>query len=427
MTNKEMESTLFDAIQLLMRVYQAVSERAEPFRLLSFPKPEPEDGVLLFSGWNEAQKNSPSATEEEFLSREQGFVEFTEQEILQMTKPLRQLIIVNKKRCHMRRKPCGTGYTYEIRFRAHGFNLSASGKTKELAKANMLEKMRRAKPDAAASEQKTKNGVPLTFTAFSMFYIEKFRKEEVVPQTLRTDLCRFNGYLKPFFKEIPLKHITPVLCRDMLADVESAGRYKTCTELHSLLNRIFQCAIAHDVIEKNPLSSVLRVDYEKTSSTVLTPEEERILLDGVKGDPIFETAFALALYTGLRPGELHTAVLDGDFIVAQNSKRKRKKRSKGRDVELKEIYVCDRLRPYVANGLPALPRVPVIRARMKPLLPGHMLKDLRKTFNSRCKQLGVSDHARKHFMGHALDKVDRTYTAFSRDYLLEEGKKLNRW
>ena len=52
-----------------------------------------------------------------------------------MPKQIQGLMLVNRKRCHYRRKKTSKDkYTYEVRFRAGGYNLSACGKTKELAK-----------------------------------------------------------------------------------------------------------------------------------------------------------------------------------------------------------------------------------------------------------------------------------------------------
>lgn len=53
----------------------------------------------------------------------------------------------------------------------------------------------------------------------------------------------------------------------------------------------------------------------------------------------------LALYTGLRPNELYTAKIEGNFIVAINSKRKNRK------LEYKKIPISKMLKPYIANGL----------------------------------------------------------------------------
>lgn len=355
---------------------------------------------------------------------EQGFVEFTEQEIQQMPKKIQNLIIVNRKRCRIRKHACGrNSTTYEIRFRSDGYNITACGKTIELAKANMLKKLRNAKPTKATSG----SGVPTTFHSFTMFYFENFRKEMVVEKTYKIDMGRYNRYLQPYFKETPLSKILPSDCKKLLDPIEESGKEKTAEELHSLLKCIFRSAIDHHLIDRNPMNTVLRASHVAVSSIVLTKEEETILLEKSKAEPLFELAFALALYTGLRPNELASAVIDGEFIRAINSKRRRKNNSKKRVVEYKRIYICDRLRPYLANGLPKLPTPQLLRRRISAALPNHVLKDLRKTFNSRCKELGVADAAREYFIGHTKSKLDATYTDLSPEYLLSEGKKLNNW
>jgi len=353
---------------------------------------------------------------------EQDFVEFTEQEIKQMPKQLQRIILINKKRCRIRIHESGkNSTTYEIRFRSEGYNVSASGKTKEIAKARMLEKLKKAKPQTESFE------LPTTLTAFARFYFETYRKEQVVPETFKKDINRFEKHLRPHFQERELKSILPLDCKTVLDSLEKEEKFKTCEELHSLLNGIFNCAIRHDIIKKNPLDTILKVSYEKVSSVALTKDEEKTLLNGSSAEPVFAIALALALYTGLRPCEIQTAKIDGAFIVAKNAKGKRKKKSKLREEKTKRIYICDKLRPYLVDGLPPLPTPQLLRRRVSAILPNHMLKDLRKTFNSRCKELGVSEHARKAFMGHALDAVDSTYTSLSDEYLLSEGKKLNLW
>ena len=351
---------------------------------------------------------------------EQGFVEFTDEEIKQMPKKLQRLIIINKKRCRIREHVSGkNSTTYEIRFRSEGYNISASGKTKELAKANMLKKLLKAKP------QVKENDIPTTFHSFATFYFETFRKDMVTPETFRTDLNRYKKHLQPYFKEKALSRITPADCKKLLDDIEEAGKGKTADELYSLMSIIFKSAIAHHLIDRNPLATVLKSCHEKESGEALTKEEESLLL-AIK-EPTFDVAFAIALYTGLRPNELKTAQIDGDFIIAVNSKRKRIGNSKARKIEYKRIPICKRLIPFLKNGIPKLPTAQLLRRRFKAILPTHKLYDLRTTFNTRCKELGVSDHARMHFMGHSLGALGNAYTDLSEEYLLKEGKKLNEW
>ena len=52
----------------------------------------------------------------------------------------------------------------------------------------------------------------------------------------------------------------------------------------------------------------------------MTKDEERKLLEVTAGTP-YQLMFAVGLYTGMRPNEYKTAIIEGEFIVANNSKR----------------------------------------------------------------------------------------------------------
>ena len=132
----------------------------------------------------------------------------------------------------------------------------------------------------------------------------------------------------------------------------------------------------------------------------------------------YQTIFALALYTGLRPNEYNTAKIEGQFIVAVNSKRKHKR------VEYKRIPITPMLAPYV-QGITSFEIVnrDVIREKFKAILPNHIVYDMRTTFYSRCKECGIADAARDEFVGHSLGALGNAYTDLSDEYLLQEGAK----
>ena len=350
---------------------------------------------------------------------EQGFVEFTDKEIQTMPKNLRQLIIVNRQRGHMRRKPCGSGYSYEIRFRGQGYNISASGKTKELAKQNMLHKLR-----MAPTPQKVRtSSVPTTFNSFACYYFENYRRRKVSDETYKNDLSRYHKYLAPHFGEKLIAKITLVSCQELIDRITEQGKYKTADEVYSLMNVIFTFAVENHIIDRRPSDAVLLEAYQADSGTALTKEEEAQLLAGVANEPTYQVAIALALYTGLRPNELESAVIEGKFIKAINSKRHNKK------TEYKLIPIIKRLRPYIANGIPTLPPPKLIRRRMKAILPDHRLYDLRTTFYTRCQEMNVAETALKEFMGHSFGTLGNAYSDLSKSvtYLLKEGEKLNSW
>ena len=400
----------FDAIMRSKIRFVGADENVIPFPgNAKKPLPTSEEAIIF--------PKTTDGVEEPSAETEQGFVYFTDKEILQMPKPLKQLILINRKRCHMRRRPCGNGFTYEIRFRAQGYNLSASGKTKELAKANMLRKIRASKP---TERREDPSGIPTTFTAFALFYFENFRKEKVSELTYKFDLARLRRNLTPVFGERPLKSITPFDCKKLLDDIRGAGKARTAEDLHGLLSIIFKGAIAHGIIERNPIATVLKIIHERVHGSALTKDEERIMLDTLQGD--FATCAALCLFCGLRPNELHDVRIEGDFVIARNSKRKHKR------IEYKRIPIIDRLRPFLPpDGIVHVPTLDILRRRIRAALPGHKLYDLRTTFYSRCKEYGVADPARDHFMGHSLGALGNTYTDLSDDFLLKEGRKLNAW
>ena len=361
----------------------------------------------------------PDEKTEEEVCAEQGFVLFTNEEILQMPKKLQGLIIVNKKRCRYRMRKCGeNSFTYEIRLRSEPYNVSACGKTLALAKANMLEKLRSAKVQTKKAQETL---VPTTFQAFTEYYFEKFRKPKVSTQTYNNDCNRLKNHLFPVLGNMPIKNISPSVCQDLLDGIQARGMGKTKDEAYSLMSIIFKGAIAHRIIAHNPLDIVLHIKHEHEHGKSLKREEELQLFQNVKGTTL-ELLYALALYTGLRPNELKTAKVEGPFIVAVNSKRKNKRK------QYKRIYICKKLAAYLYEGID-FPKLhdKYISTEFPKHCPGHKLYDLRTTFNSRCKELGIADPARMHFMGHSLGALGNAYTDLSDEYLLIEGSKLDLW
>lgn len=258
-------------------------------------------------------------------------------------------------------------------------------------------------------------GVPTTFNAFAQYYFENFRVKKVAKQTLKADLYRYNKHIKPVFKEKPLKHVTALECQKLIEKLSAQGLGKTADEVFSILSLIFKIAIKHDIIRNNPLDIIYRERHERKHGRVLSPADILDLKSKLTGDP-FEKIFLIALYTGLRPNEYHKFEIKGNFIVAVNSKRKNGK------IEYKKIPVMKGLKPYL-NGEITRPHYQAIRKKFKEILPDFSLKDLRKTFNSRCVECGINDTVRKLWVGHSLGELGATYTELSDEFMLLEAQK----
>ena len=80
------------------------------------------------------------------------------------------------------------------------------------------------------------------------------------------------------------------------------------------------------------------------------------------------------------------------------------------------------LAPYISGNIDIAPYEQV-RLQFKALMPGFQLKDLRKTFNSRCIECGINDVVRKLWMGHSLGALGQAYTELSEDFMLSEAQK----
>lgn len=343
-------------------------------------------------------------------------LKFTKKEIEKMPKPFRKEFRVDGCTARVYKKQFSK-YTfgYEIRYRRNGYNVYASGVDLEETKQKFIREL----STATRTEKKpNKNSVPTTFHSFAMYHFEYFRKRKVTEKTYQNDLLRYKKYLQPKFEEKPLHKISSLECQNIIDEIVNAGKNKTSEEIFSLLSIIFKAAIAHGIINKNPLAIVYHEKHERKHGKSLTKQEEKKLLDATAGTE-YQLMFALALYTGMRPNEFETAKREGKFIVAKNSKRK------GGKIEYKKIPITPMLKPYM-EGIKEISfyKAYTLREKIKEILPNHILYDLRTTFYSRCIECGVSDIAQKLFVGHSLGELGNAYTDVSDEFLLKEGNKL---
>ena len=349
------------------------------------------------------------------------FLKFTNKEISNMPERFRKEFVLQDKVVHcLKRKSGKRTYNYMIRYRRNGLYIVATSNDLAEAKAKFIKKLNEHASVNTNKQNHSKriNGVSTNFHEFSTYYFENYRKRKVSKQTYINDTCRYKNHVKPHFWDKNVDEITPAECQKLLDGFLEKGMTKTNNEVYSLLNGIFKMAIAHNLISQNPLSIVVIEKHHSKHGKALTKDEEKILLEQNKGTK-YEKIFALVLYTGLRPNEYETARVEGDFIVAKNSKRK------GGKVEYKKIPISPMLKPYFEKDVGMeMPGLQYIRDQFNKVLPNHILYDLRTTFYTRCEECGVAPPARDHFVGHSSSVLNATYTDLSDEYLLREGQKL---
>ena len=391
-------------------------------KLASFPDAEDRISLYLDSLFaTQPQKDTFNEPENSKSKAVSSLLHFTYKEIKNMATTFKKVFIANGLAAHVIKKESGkNSYCYEIRYRANGYCIITSSTNLQKAKEKFLAKTTPTEINKYYVGKINKVEDCRTLKEFALFFFEKHRKEKVAAQTYKCDLNRINKYIFPAFGDMNIRQITPDKCQTLIEGIQAEGKGKTADEIYSLLSIIFKGAIAYGIITKSPLAIVQIQKHVYQHGVALSKDEEKLLLTRLI-EPDFKIAAAIALYTGLRPNELETAQIKGNFIIAINSKRKNKK------VEYKRIPIIDALRPYLKNGIPVLPTPQLLRRRVSAALPNHKLYDLRTTFYTRCDEYGVSQPARDEFVGHSGGALTNAYRDLSDEYLLKEARKLNEW
>lgn len=315
---------------------------------------------------------------------------------------------------HVRKRETGRyKCSYEIRYAKKPYDkhpISVSGQTLEIAKARFIEKLKNYIP-----QDDNIPTVPKDFHGFAMYWFENFHKRKVSERTYDHDIKLYNRHIKERFGKVKVDKVNAVMLQGFLD--EFADRGKTRKDLHSILKQILDCAVKHGLIKLNPLGMCILDDYDQEHGVSLSYEEEHKLDVAFKGTE-WEVPLAVIRFTGLRPCEYLTAVLDGNFIKAQNGKRKDGK------IEYKRIPITPMLRTYL-QGITELnmPKPRVLNNRFHKVLPNHKLYDMRTTFQTRCTECGINETVIGMFMGNSIGKLKEAYTDFSDDFLIKEAEK----
>ena len=369
-------------------------------------------------------------------SQKIGIVKFTKQEISQMPTTFRKTFRTAGCAAHVLRRKSGKNtWNYMIRYRRDGYNIVATSNNLEEAKRKFIEKLHTADqlkkqqeiakvtgtpipPTPLLTQPAEINGVPTTFDRFANYFFEKFYKRKVGESTFRVAMSNYKNHVLPHFGDMALRSITADKCQELLDRLIAEDKLRTEENVFTMLNMLFKAAVKHGIMAHNPIDMVFHTKHEREHGKALTKDEEKLLLEKTAGTP-YQTMFALALYTGLRPNEYKTAYIEDGFIVANNSKRKNGK------VESKKIPITPMLAPYLEDTTEFhFTRLEQIRHKFNGILPDHKLYDLRTTFYTRCMECGVAEAAIKKYVGHTLGGLADTYTDLGDDFLRREGQKL---
>lgn len=391
--------------------------------------------------YNTSQHRPPPLIEEreEQIS---GFLEFTEKEILKMSKNFREEFRTKGKTAHVRKKSNGV---YEIRCMIAGKNYSASSKLLETAKEKFIKLLAAGnEPPAAAqpndAKRKSKFGnLPavddLIFAADELEtskraedvdslireWLEVIKAPHVKPTTLIDYGYYIKNYISPIFGAMNIKDVTAVMIQRFL---NRYGETRTAQRIYEVMNGFFNYAENVDLVIKSPMRPIGKPMHIAEEKKPFTKQEEKLFIDElIRQNHRYKDMFILTLYTGLRRSEIKTAVIDDNWVTVKCAKQRR-----GHPVIYRKIPISPMLRKYLPLGpVPDVGEDAFTRA-FKCICPNHNLHELRHTFNTRARECGVPKELVQKWCGHKPPKKDvneSVYMHYSDEYQLQEIKKVD--
>ena len=170
---------------------------------------------------------------------------------------------------------------------------------------------------------------------------------------------------------------------------------------------------------------------KKSFYLIITKDEEKRLVEYCEKHKENEASSALLvlLYFGLRRSELKTIEVENDELTCITSKTKLGRKEVKRTIPFTPVF--KRVLKSVDFAKAKKTNIHTIQTTFKKIFPDHHVHELRYTFITRAKEAGCNQEVVMLWAGHSFDKdvktsaVDRGYTDYSKEYLVNEAQKVN--
>lgn len=311
---------------------------------------------------------------------------------------------------------------HQARYRRDGYNVEVASKNYQTMKEKFMKKLRQAEVDMLNKR----------FPKFKKFTEDwlKIKKQMTKETTYISYERQVNTDLLPVFGGKYVNQITRQELQDFLFSYVEKGKFRTAQKLKQILCSMFEMICDDYPGVTNPTKRLVLGHYEASKGKALTKEEEAIVVDYIKKHPHCSTnsSILVMLYTGMRIGELKTLKVEGDFITCISEKTRKGYKEVVRYIPISPMM--KRVLPLIDFDLAKNSKGDTIRLGFKKIFPNRHCHEFRYTFITRAKECGCNPEAVMLWAGHEFDKdvatsrVDRGYTTYSNEYLLEEIKKI---
>lgn len=233
-------------------------------------------------------------------------------------------------------------------------------------------------------------------------------------------------------QEILQKPIQQIKLEEIIMSINSCESERTKQKLHGFYNMIFKKAEDNELINKNPIRLVEQPKHEKEHSQALTNQKqielERICNNVENGDIIL-----VAMYQGLRRGEiLGLTREDIDFdkntiTINKAWKRQNYMGNTKNNQSIRTMPMFTKTKDILTKYKNKKGRIFDITTKQYEILIKNLkekinisnikIKDMRATFITRCKELGIHKHVIQAWVGHKIGSIvtDTVYTTYNRE------------
>jgi len=139
-------------------------------------------------------------------------------------------------------------------------------------------------------------------------YLERWLVDSVLDTVRPTTYERYEQivriHVRPALGSVKLKNLTPVHVRGLYREKLEAGlSARTVQYIHVTLHKALKQAVQDGLIPRNATEAVKAPQVRREEMRPLSGDQVKVLLEVARGDRL-EALYVLAIYTGLRQGEL---------------------------------------------------------------------------------------------------------------------------
>lgn len=377
--------------------------------------------VLKLAADSAALKTVKRSPDPKTDTKQKNYLKFTKQELEQMPEAIKKVLLIYNGNAVLYRYHHGS---FNTRYRRDGYNIDVSAADLKTLTQKFIDAVAHYKP-------KPKEDTHFPFMKDFIDEWLKIKQVTLKESTYKSYIVLINTHVIPAFGDKRINLITRADVQSYLSDLVKQEKNRTAQKLRQLLSAIFDVA-TEDYGIKTPMTKIALPHYEVKKGAALTKIEEKKLVEWCIShkDSSAASALLVLLYTGMRVGELKTAVLHDSYIECETEKIR-----KGYAKEFRKIPISPMLR-RVMSYIDFDKAIHACHGWIKDKLNeifnnAHHPHELRYTFITRAKEAGCNQELVMLWDGHKFDSdvktsaVDRGYTTYSLEYMLIEIEKID--